>query len=147
MPRTTPVCAVANTLAAVDAGATHVRCTANGWGKPVGNANLFAVVAALQLNYGKQIFREGALETTTRASHAIAEVVGLAPRDHQPYGGASAHTADPLGAENTDPDLYQHVVPKLVGNVARTQASEADSRTSVELHAQEFGYDLPTPRS
>ena len=46
-------CAVANTLAAVDAGATHVQCTANGYGERVGNANLFPVVAALELKYGK----------------------------------------------------------------------------------------------
>ena len=54
-------CAVANTLAAVDAGATHVQCTANGYGERVGNANLFPVVAALELKYGKKVLPEGAL--------------------------------------------------------------------------------------
>src|SRR3954463_9485249 len=68
-------CAVANTLAAVDAGATHVQCTANGYGERVGNANLFPVVAALELKYGKKVLPEGKLREMTRISHAIAEVV------------------------------------------------------------------------
>ena len=90
-------CAVANTLAAVDAGATHVQCTANGYGERVGNANLFPVVAALELKYGKQVLPEGALREMTRISHAIAEVVNLAPSTHQPYVGVSAfaHKAGP----------------------------------------------------
>ena len=54
-------CAVANTLAAVDAGATHVQCTANGYGERVGNSNLFPVVAALELKYGRKVLPEGAL--------------------------------------------------------------------------------------
>ena len=52
-------CAVANTLAAVDAGATHVQCTANGYGERAGNANLFAVVAALQLKHGPPVLPDG----------------------------------------------------------------------------------------
>ncbi|MGW2240788.1 citramalate synthase, partial [Streptomyces sp. NPDC001759] len=58
-------CAVANTLAAVDAGATHVQCTANGYGERVGNANLFPVVAALELKYGKKVLPEGKLREMT----------------------------------------------------------------------------------
>ncbi|CAO0830454.1 (R)-citramalate synthase OS=Streptomyces microflavus OX=1919 GN=cimA PE=3 SV=1 [Streptomyces microflavus] len=65
-------CAVANTLAAVDAGATHVQCTANGYGERVGNANLFPAVAALELKYGMKVLPEGALAEMTRISHAIA---------------------------------------------------------------------------
>ena len=90
-------CAVANTLAAVDAGATHVQCTANGYGERVGNANLFPVVAALELKYGRRCCPRARSAEMTRISHAIAEVVNLTPSTHQPYVGVSAfaHKAGP----------------------------------------------------
>ncbi|MGW7519569.1 citramalate synthase [Streptomyces sp. NPDC054796] len=142
-------CAVANTLAAVDAGATHVQCTANGYGERVGNANLFPVVAALQLKYGKQVLPEGALRETTRISHAIAEVVNLTPSTHQPYVGTSAfaHKAGlHASAIKVDPDLYQHIDPELVGNTMRMLVSDMAGRASVELKGKELGYDLAGDR-
>ncbi|CAM5365356.1 (R)-citramalate synthase OS=Streptomyces fumanus OX=67302 GN=cimA PE=3 SV=1 [Streptomyces fumanus] len=77
-------CAVANTLAAVDAGTTHVQCTANGYGERVGNANLFPVVAALELKYGKTVLPAGRLSEMTRISHAIAEVATSPPPPTSP---------------------------------------------------------------
>jgi 2-isopropylmalate synthase len=142
-------CAVANTLAAVDAGATHVQCTANGYGERVGNANLFPVTAALQLKYGKQVLPQGALEEMTRISHAIAEVVNLAPSTHQPYVGTSAfaHKAGlHASAIKVDPDLYQHIDPELVGNTMRMLVSDMAGRASVELKGRELGYDLEGDR-
>jgi 2-isopropylmalate synthase len=138
-------CAVANTLAAVDAGATHVQCTANGYGERVGNANLFPVVAALELKYGKRVLPGGALTEMTRISHAIAEVVNLAPATHQPYVGISAfaHKAGlHASAIKVDPDLYQHIDPDLVGNSMRMLVSDMAGRASVELKGKELGYDL-----
>ena len=142
-------CAVANTLAAVDAGATHVQCTANGYGERVGNANLFPVTAALQLKYGKQVVPQGALEEMTRISHAIAEVVNLVPSTHQPYVGTSAfaHKAGlHASAIKVDPDLYQHIEPELVGNTMRMLVSDMAGRASVELKGKELGYDLEGDR-
>jgi 2-isopropylmalate synthase len=138
-------CAVANTLAAVDAGATHVQCTANGYGERVGNANLFPVVAALELKYGKQVLPEGKLRETTRVSHAIAEVVNLTPSTHQPYVGVSAfaHKAGlHASAIKVDPDLYQHIDPELVGNTMRMLVSDMAGRASIELKGKELGIDL-----
>ncbi|RKN09249.1 citramalate synthase [Streptomyces radicis] len=138
-------CAVANTLAAVDAGATHVQCTANGYGERVGNANLFPVVAALELKYGRRVLPPGALTEMTRVSHAIAEVVNLAPATHQPYVGVSAfaHKAGlHASAIKVDPDLYQHIDPELVGNSMRMLVSDMAGRASVELKGKELGYDL-----
>ncbi|MCS0636636.1 citramalate synthase [Streptomyces sp. LP05-1] len=138
-------CAVANTLAAVDAGATHVQCTANGYGERVGNANLFPVVAALELKYGKRVLPAGALAEMTRISHAIAEVVNLAPSTHQPYVGVSAfaHKAGlHASAIKVDPDLYQHIDPELVGNTMRTLVSDMAGRASIELKGRELGVDL-----
>ncbi|WP_055497954.1 citramalate synthase [Streptomyces albus] len=138
-------CAVANTLAAVDGGATHVQCTANGYGERVGNANLFPVVAALELKYGRRVLPEGALAETTRISHAIAEVVNLTPATHQPYVGTSAFAHKGglhASAIKVDPDLYQHIDPELVGNTMRMLVSDMAGRASVELKGKELGYDL-----
>ncbi|MEU4348514.1 citramalate synthase [Streptomyces sp. NPDC023838] len=138
-------CAVANTLAAVDAGATHVQCTANGYGERVGNANLFPVVAALELKYGMKVLPQGALAEMTRISHAIAEVVNLTPSTHQPYVGVSAfaHKAGlHASAIKVDPDLYQHIDPGLVGNRIRMLVSDMAGRASIELKGKELGVEL-----
>lgn len=142
-------CAVANTLAAVDGGATHVQCTANGYGERVGNANLFPVVAALELKYDRRVLPAGRLAEMTRISHAIAEVVNLAPSTHQPYVGVSAfaHKAGlHASAIKVDPDLYQHITPELVGNSMRMLVSDMAGRASIELKGKELGYDLSTDR-
>ncbi|GAA4899219.1 citramalate synthase [Streptomyces coeruleoprunus] len=142
-------CAVANTLAAVDGGATHVQCTANGYGERVGNANLFPVVAALELKYNRRVLPEGALAEMTRISHAIAEVVNLTPSTHQPYVGVSAfaHKAGlHASAIKVDPDLYQHIDPELVGNTMRMLVSDMAGRASVELKGKELGIDLGDDR-
>ncbi|MGW2510467.1 citramalate synthase [Streptomyces scopuliridis] len=142
-------CAVANTLAAVDAGATHVQCTANGYGERVGNANLFPVVAALELKYDKRVLPEGALAEMTRISHAIAEIVNLAPSTHQPYVGVSAFAHKGglhASAIKVDPDLYQHIDPHQVGNTMRMLVSDMAGRASIELKGRELGIDLSGDR-
>ncbi|MFE2111199.1 citramalate synthase [Kitasatospora sp. NPDC059463] len=142
-------CAVANTLAAVDAGATHVQCTANGYGERVGNANLFPVVGALELKYDRRVLPPGSLAEMTRISHAIAELVNLTPSTHQPYVGFSAfaHKAGlHASAIKVDPDLYQHIDPETVGNTMRMLVSDMAGRASVELKGKELGYDLSADR-
>jgi len=143
-------CAVANTLAAVDAGATHVQCTANGYGERVGNANLFSVVAALELKYGRRVLPRGRLAEASRVSAAIAELVNIAPATHQPYVGVSAfaHKAGlHASAIKVDPDLYQHTDPALVGNGMRMLVSDMAGRASVELKAEELGVELGGDRA
>ncbi|SOD65423.1 2-isopropylmalate synthase [Streptomyces zhaozhouensis] len=143
-------CAVANTLAAVDAGATHVQGTANGYGERVGNANLFPVVAALELKYDRRVLPPGALTEMTRISHAIAEVVNLPPATHQPYVGVSAFAHKGglhASAIKVDPDLYQHIDPECVGNSMRMLVSDMAGRASVELKGRELGFDLEGDRA
>src|SRR3954462_6202121 len=109
-------CAVANSLAAIDAGATHVQGTANGYGERAGNADLFAVVAALELKQGREVLPGGSLADLVRGSHAIAELANIAPDPHQAWVGASAfaHKAGlHASALKVDPDLYQHTDPAL----------------------------------
>ena len=134
--------AVANTLAAVDAGVTHVQGTANGYGERCGNANLFTVVAGLELKLGRPVLPDGKLGELARISHAVAEVANMAPVAAQPYVGSSAfaHKAGlHASAVKVDPALYQHLEPALVGNDRRMLVSEMAGRASVELKGAELG--------
>src|SRR6266702_1877288 len=138
-------CAVANTLTAVRAGVTHVQGTANGYGERAGNANLFSVVAGLQLKQGRQVLPSGCLAEMSRVAHAISEVTNVTPNTHQPYVGFSAfaHKAGlHASAVKVDPMLYQHVDPGLVGNDMRMLVSDMAGRASVEIKGRQLGYDL-----
>jgi 2-isopropylmalate synthase len=142
-------CAVANSLSAIGAGVTHVQGTANGYGERSGNANLFSVVAALELKQGRRVLPEGKLAEMSRVSHAVAEVANIAPDPHQPYVGMSAfaHKAGlHASAVKVAPELYQHVEPEAVGNDMRTLVSDMAGRASVELKGRELGLDLSTHR-
>jgi 2-isopropylmalate synthase len=137
-------CAVANSLAAVDAGATHVQGTANGYGERSGNANLFSVVAALETKLGRTVLPDGRLVELGRVAHAVAEVANIAPDPHQPWVGASAfaHKAGlHVSAIKADPDLYQHVDPAVVGNDMRLLVSELAGRATVELKGRAMGLE------
>ncbi|MBO0803724.1 MAG: citramalate synthase [Nocardiopsaceae bacterium] len=138
-------CAVANTLMAVEAGATHVQGTANGYGERAGNANLFSVVAGLQLKKGQHVLDGDGIREMTRIAHAISEVTNVTPDTHQPYVGLSAfaHKAGlHASAVRVDPNLYQHIDPAEVGNDMRMLVSDMAGRASVELKGRELGYDL-----
>jgi len=138
-------CAVANTLAAVDAGATHVQGTANGYGERPGNADLFAVIGGLELKMGRRVLPEGCLPEMMRVAHAIAEIANKAPNPQQAYVGVSAfaHKAGlHASAIKVSPDLYNHVDPALVGNDMRILVTEMAGRASVELKGRELGVDL-----
>ncbi|HEX2312264.1 MAG TPA: citramalate synthase [Thermomonospora sp.] len=138
-------CAVANTLAAVKAGATHVQGCANGYGERSGNANLFTVVGNLQLKRGMRLVSDEQLAEMTRIAHAVSEVTNVSPSPQQPYVGVSAfaHKAGlHASAVKVDPDLYQHIDPARVGNDMRMLVSSMAGRASVELKGRELGYDL-----
>jgi 2-isopropylmalate synthase len=142
-------CAVANTLAAVDAGATHVQGTINGYGERTGNADLVAVVANLELKLDRAVLPDGLLGEATRIAHAVAEVTNVPPASRQPYVGASAfaHKAGlHASAIKVDPDLYQHMDPVGVGNDMRLLVSDMAGRASIELKGRELGYDLSGDR-
>ena len=138
-------CAVANSLVAVDAGVTHVQGCANGYGERAGNANLFSVVAGLQLKKGQVVLPEGCVAEMSRVAHAISEVTNVTPSTHQPYVGFSAfaHKAGlHASAVKVDPMLYQHIDPAVVGNDMRMLVSDMAGRASVEIKGKQLGYDL-----
>ncbi|MGO1051642.1 citramalate synthase [Crossiella sp. CA198] len=138
-------CAVGNSVAAVQAGATHVQCTANGYGERAGNADLFAVVANLVTKLDMPVLPTAALSELTRVSHALAEIANIAPDAHQAYVGtaAFAHKAGlHASAIKVDPDLYNHIDPATVGNGMRVLVTEMAGRASIELKGKELGLDL-----
>jgi len=143
-------CAVANTLAAVEAGCSHIQGTVNGYGERTGNADLLAVVANLELKYGRSVLatddeRPGGLSELTRIAHAISEITNISPFARSPYVGASAfaHKAGlHASAIKVDPDLYQHIDPAQVGNDMRMLVSDMAGRASIELKGRELGFDL-----
>ncbi|MDR1768773.1 MAG: citramalate synthase [Propionibacteriaceae bacterium] len=138
-------CAVANTLAAVEAGATHVQGTINGHGERTGNADLITIAADLQLKMGRQVLPEGCLAEATRVAHAIAGVVNMPVSGRQPYVGHSAfaHKAGlHASAIKVDSGLYQHIDPELVGNGMRMLVSDMAGRANIQIKGEELGYDL-----
>ncbi|WP_414945035.1 citramalate synthase [Amycolatopsis sp. cmx-11-32] len=138
-------CAVANSVAAVQAGVTHVQCTANGYGERAGNADLFAVTGNLVTKLGMEVLPTGGAAELTRVSHALAEIANLAPYTHQAYVGASAfaHKAGlHASAIKVDPLLYNHIDPASVGNGMRVLVTEMAGRASLELKGRELGVDL-----
>src|SRR6202451_812378 len=138
-------CGVANTLVAVEAGVSHVQGTANGYGERAGNANLFSVVAGLQLKKGSVVLEGDGIREMARIAHAISEVTNVTPDTHQPYVGFSAFAHKGglhASAIRVDPMLYQHIDPALVGNDMRMLVSDMAGRASVELKGRELGFDL-----
>jgi 2-isopropylmalate synthase len=138
-------CAVANTLAAVDAGAMHVQGTVNGYGERTGNAELISVVANLELKYGWPLLPSGSLQEASRIAHAIAEVTNVPSSARQPYVGVSsfAHKAGlHASAIKVDPNLYQHIDPAVVGNDMRMLVSDMAGRANIQIKGEELGFDL-----
>lgn len=137
--------AVANTLAAVQAGCRQVQGTINGYGERTGNVNLLTIMANLALKTDYEVCTPQQLARLASVSHAASEITNISPWARQPYVGASAfaHKAGlHASAIRVNPDLYQHIDPLAVGNDMRTIVSDMAGRASVELKAREFGIDL-----
>jgi 2-isopropylmalate synthase len=138
-------CAVANSLVAVEAGARHVQGAANGYGERCGNADLFAIVAGLELKQGRKLLPQDRLAALTTTAHAIAELANLPPDHRQPYVGAAAFATKAglhASAIARRADAYSHVDPGRVGNKARVLVSELAGRSNVLAKAGELGLDL-----
>ena len=138
-------CAVANSMAAVAAGVTHVQGTLNGYGERTGNADLVTIIANLELKKKQLVLPPNSLRESFRISHAVAEVTNIAPSGRQPYVGVSAfaHKAGlHASAIKVDSALYQHEEPASVGNDMRMLVSDMAGRASIELKSQELGVDL-----
>jgi 2-isopropylmalate synthase len=137
--------AVANSLAAVEAGCTMVQGTLNGWGERCGNANLMSVIPALQLKMGLDCIPAENMERLTEVSRTASEIANLRPRAHAPYVGASAfaHKAGAhVAAVAKSPITFEHIPPEKVGNSRRIVVSELSGRGNIRMRAAELGVEL-----
>jgi len=138
-------CAVANTLAAVSAGAVQVQGCINGYGERTGNANLCTLIPALQLKMGLPLVSEDQLARLTATARDVAEIANLHPPLSAPYVGESAFTHK--GGQHVDAMrkaayAYQHIDPAIVGNRRRTVISEQSGRANILDKADGLGIDL-----
>jgi 2-isopropylmalate synthase len=137
--------AVANSIAAVQAGCVQVQGTFNGYGERCGNANLVSIVPALRFKLGYDCLSDRALKDFTEASKYIAETANMKHQDSQPYVGASAfaHKAGVhINAMMKDPRSYEHVDPSRTGNKRRILISELSGRSSIVKKAGEMGIKM-----
>ena len=137
--------AVANSLAAVRAGATHVQGTINGYGERCGNANLCSIIPNLVLKMGVPVVEEEQLAWLTESARYVAELANIALDPHLPYVGHSAfahkagYHADGMMKSSTS---YQHSDPTLVGNDMRILISELSGRKAIATKLDQLGVEL-----
>jgi len=138
--------AVANSLAAVQAGVVQVQGTINGYGERCGNANLCSVIPALKLKLGIDCITDEQLAKLTEVSHYVAELANLAPASHLPYVGGSAFTHKAgyhVSGLMKWEESYQHINPELVGNRLKVVVSELSGKRNIIYKARELGVTLP----
>jgi 2-isopropylmalate synthase len=148
--------AVANSLAAIRAGARQIQGTLNGIGERCGNANLVSIIPTLMLKRGfADRFETGlsaeALKSLTHVSRSFDEILNRAPNRQAPYVGASAfatkagiHASAILKA----PETYEHVPPEAVGNERRVMVSDQAGKSNLVAELDRFGlaFDRADPR-
>jgi len=137
--------AVANSIAAVQHGATMVQGTINGYGERCGNANLCTLMPNFQLKMGRQCVTAEQLSQLTETSRQISEIVNLAPDDHAPFVGLSAFAHKGglhVSAVQRNPKIYEHIPPDSVGNLRRIVISEQAGLSNVLSKAESFGINL-----
>ncbi|RKP54313.1 citramalate synthase [Cohnella endophytica] len=137
--------AVANTLAAVSAGARQIQGTINGYGERCGNANLCSILPTLQLKMGHDCVSDEQLKTLTNVARYVSEIANVHMPVNQPYVGnaAFAHKGGiHVSAIMKDSKTYEHIEPQLVGNKQRVLVSELAGQSNILSKAQEMGLDV-----
>ena len=138
-------CAVANSLAAVEAGARLVQGCVNGYGERCGNANLASILPALQLKMGFDVVGAEQLANLTPTAHYLDEVCNLASDGDRPYVGrnAFAHKAGMHAAGvAADASTFEHLDPMLVGNDREILPSELSGRATIRSQAEQAGLEI-----
>ncbi|BBI32607.1 citramalate synthase [Cohnella abietis] len=137
--------AVANTLAAITAGARQIQGTINGYGERCGNANLSSILPTLQLKMGYSCVSDEQLKTLTSVSRYVSEIANVHMPVNQPYVGnaAFAHKGGiHVSAIMKDSKTYEHISPDLVGNKQRVLVSELAGQSNILSKAQELGLEV-----
>ncbi len=137
--------AVANSLAAIQAGATQVQGTINGYGERCGNANLCSIIPNLQIKLNYRCLSDEQLQSLTSVARYISEIANVHMPVNQPYVGiaAFAHKGGiHVSAIMKDSKTYEHIVPELVGNKQRILVSELAGQSNLLYKAKELNLDL-----
>lgn len=133
--------AVANSLMAVEAGATHVQGVLLGFGERTGNANLSTIIADLQIKLGYECIPEENIKILTPICKRVAEITNIALEPGMPYVGASAfaHKAGMhIDAVIKNPFAYEHITPETVGNERVFLMSEVAGKSMIVEKVQKF---------
>jgi len=137
--------AVANSLAAIEAGATIVQGTINGYGERCGNADLIPIIANLKIKLKFDCIPDLQLKQLTHLSHFVSEISNMRVKNEQPFVGDSAFAHKGgmhINAIMKNPATYEHIDPSLVGNRRRILVSELGGKTGILLRAKDLNYDL-----
>jgi 2-isopropylmalate synthase len=137
--------AVANTLAAVSAGAVQVQGTINGYGERCGNANLCSVIPNLELKLGRTVLGLEGLKKLRETSRFVSEIANLALCSSAPFIGDSAFAHKGgvhVSAVERNPETYEHITPETVGNRRRVLISDLSGRANLLAKARELGLEL-----
>jgi 2-isopropylmalate synthase len=137
--------AVANSLAAVECGATHVQGTMNGYGERCGNANLCSVIPTLELKMARDTIGHDRLSMLAGVSRFVSQVANLPHRKELPYVGESAFAHKGgvhVSAVIRDSATYEHIPPERVGNARRVLVSELSGKSNLVYKAREMGMNF-----
>lgn len=137
--------AIANSIAAVEAGADMVQGTINGYGERCGNADLIPIIANLKLKLGINCISDKNIKDLTLISHFVAEISNMRLRNDQPYTGLSAFAHKGgmhINAVMKNQKTYEHINPDSVGNRRRIIVSELAGKTGILLRAKDLELDL-----
>ncbi len=137
--------AVANSIAAIEAGADVIQGTINGIGERCGNADLIPIIANLKMKLGINCISDNNLKKITQVSHFVSEISNMRLKNDQPFVGESAFAHKGgmhINAIMKDPHTYEHIEPALVGNRRRILVSELGGKTGILLRAKALELDL-----
>jgi 2-isopropylmalate synthase len=132
--------AVANTIIALQSGATHLQGTVNGYGERCGNADLCTIIPNIQFKLGINKFSSQQLKELTNISKVVAELANMTPQDNQPYVGRNAFTHKGglhVDAVSKHACTYEHAVPEEIGNKRRILVSELSGKSNILLKVRE----------
>ena len=136
---------VANALAALEAGATHVQGTINGYGERTGNCNLTSAIPNIALKLKKRCLPERSLVNLRELSQFVDEIANIRHNPRQPWVGAAAFShkgGTHVNAVQKVARSYEHIAPELVGNARRVLVSDLAGRSNIVLKAQELGFKV-----
>jgi 2-isopropylmalate synthase len=137
--------AVANALAAIDAGGEQVQGTVNGIGERCGNTNLISIIPNLKIKMGLGCISDEQMQQLKDVSSFVDELANKAHWNHQPFVGQSAFAHKGgvhVSAIQKNPKTYEHIEPEIVGNHRRILVSDLSGKSNILFKAKEYGIDV-----